>query len=487
MKWTRNTNMMIYQATSCMISYMVIGQVSMEGQYNLTGSLQAAILGMDFSWTCSTTISPGQTHDVVIFRRNDIDVGLIVRFPNKTCKAFSMHPRYDYRCDTDHTFSLIIPANSMTEYENNSMWRCEYAGGGYRSSTQMLNIAVFIRNISLSPHDDPMTLIEGTTNKITCFVNSDANPTPVIQWYIGETEIGGTEETLELTADKIHDGRKLLCLATNNNKSLNNKPKVAVEPSHLLDVGLGEQLTVRCRVLKSNPEVILGYEWSVLGENDVIGRETNFTIERISVNDNKTLQCRARNSVGTSEPASVRINILLLPARPDFIKVICCNGYAVIVWVTMISGFDQQESFIQVTSSAVDRDFSNASTVVNSTLNGIYSVRVTDLFPETMYTFRVVTVNQYGHTTSNAVSCQMKELKLKEASIATSIVAVSVVLGGLVILAIAVASFMYMRVRRLSTKEDDSTKSSGSTEEKSYEMQLSPIAEEHPYQEMASL
>ena len=89
-----------------------------------------------------------------------------------------------------------------------------------------------------------------------------------------------------------------------------DKPKVAVEPSHLLDVGLGEQLTVRCRVLKSNPEVILGYEWSVLGENDVIGRETNFTIKRISVSDNKTLQCRARNSVGTSEPASVRINIL---------------------------------------------------------------------------------------------------------------------------------------------------------------------------------
>ena len=104
----------------------------------------------------------------------------------------------------------------------------------------------------------------------------------------------------------------------------------------------------------------------------------------------------------------------MLPARPDFIKVICCNGYAVIVWVTITSGFDQQESFIQITYSAVDRDFSNASTVVNSTLNGIYSVRVTDLFPETMYTFRVVTVNQYGHTTSNAVSCQIKELKLKE-------------------------------------------------------------------------
>ena len=31
-----------------------------------------------------------------------------------------------------------------------------------------------------------------------------------------------------------------------------------------------------------------------------------------------------------------------------------------------------------------------------------------------MYTFRVVTVNSYGHTSSNAVSYQVKELKLTE-------------------------------------------------------------------------
>ena len=72
----------------------------------------------------------------------------------------------------------------------------------------------------------------------------------------------------------------------------------------------GEQLTIRCKVFKSNPEVILEYEWSILGDNGVIGRESHFTFNKVSVNDNKTLLCRARNSVGTSEPFPVRINVL---------------------------------------------------------------------------------------------------------------------------------------------------------------------------------
>ena len=74
--------------------------------------------------------------------------------------------------------------------------------------------------MSLSPNDNPLTIKEGTTIKVTCSFNADAYPTPVIQWYIGDTKIGSNNETLELTADKIHDGRKLRCLAKNNEKTL---------------------------------------------------------------------------------------------------------------------------------------------------------------------------------------------------------------------------------------------------------------------------
>ena len=85
---------------------------------------------------------PHQTINVVSFYRNSTYVGTVGRFPNGTCATDSFHPRYDYRCVTDNVFSLIIPGDNMTEYENNSVWQCQYFGDGhYRSSNQLLQIA----------------------------------------------------------------------------------------------------------------------------------------------------------------------------------------------------------------------------------------------------------------------------------------------------------------------------------------------------------
>ena len=88
------------------------------------------------------TIPPGQIIDAVTFTRNGIPVGLVGRFSNGTCASFDTHPRYNYRCESDNVFSLIIPADNMTEYENNSVWQCIYFGDGrYRSLDQLLKIA----------------------------------------------------------------------------------------------------------------------------------------------------------------------------------------------------------------------------------------------------------------------------------------------------------------------------------------------------------
>ena len=90
-------------------------------------------------------------------------------------------------------------------------------------------------------------------------------------------------------------------------------------------------------MLKSNPRDILQYEWLVLGEEDVVGTESHFTINRVSVNDNKTLQCRARNSVGTSEPASVRINVLCKSSKMKcYISAMC----PLLVWGKKLSGVE---------------------------------------------------------------------------------------------------------------------------------------------------
>ena len=133
---------MLLGHTNLYISLFIsLSTYTFSEQYNMTGSLPAAILGKEFSWECSMSIPSDQIINAVTFYRNNNRVGTVGRFPNGTCVLVSLHPRYDYQCDTDHTFSLIIPANNMTEYENNSMWQCEYIGGGYRSSNQLLKIA----------------------------------------------------------------------------------------------------------------------------------------------------------------------------------------------------------------------------------------------------------------------------------------------------------------------------------------------------------
>ena len=99
----------------------------------------------------------------------------------------------------------------------------------------------------------------------------------------------------------------------------------------------------------------------------------------------------------------------MAPTRPRFIKALCCEEYADVVWVTSTPDLIEQKSFVQLSSSSPGREFSNASTVVNSTLNDIYSVRLTNLYPDATYTFRVVTVNQYGHVTSSDASCHVKK------------------------------------------------------------------------------
>ncbi|XP_062578047.1 uncharacterized protein LOC134239933, partial [Saccostrea cucullata] len=110
----------------------------------------------------------------------------------------------------------------MTKNEENSTWRCEYFGDGtFRSPDITLRIAVFVHNLTIIPKDNPLTLTEGTKTTVTCSVNNNAYPPPTIQWYIGDTLVNVTGRNVELMAERHHDGKVLLCIATNNNISLN--------------------------------------------------------------------------------------------------------------------------------------------------------------------------------------------------------------------------------------------------------------------------
>ncbi|XP_062585978.1 uncharacterized protein LOC134247654 [Saccostrea cucullata] len=389
-----------------------------QDQYNLTGSRPAAILGESFTWTCSMFLPPGETLRAVSFSRNTTRVGLI-GYLNGECLTTDLNPKYMYLCESEYVFSLVIPSENMTEYEANTTWRCQHFSNGlFKSPEVMLKIGVFVQSVSILPKDNPLTLTEGTKTKVTSFVNNNAYPPPTIQWYIGDTLMNVTGRDLELMADRDNDGKVLLCIATNNNKSLSAstvlnilyKPIINIAPFPLLTVNYGDTVSVNCVVLKSNPAKIIEYTWSTLGQERVIGRESNFTIIDASLKDNETFQCSARNSVGTSKLSFVTVIVLLVPPKPQYVKALCCETHADVVWVTSLAGHVEQKSFIQFMKSSPHSSFSNTTAGFISTQEkGLYTARVNDLEFDNTYIFRVVTVNQYGPVISKNASCRVHE------------------------------------------------------------------------------
>lgn len=107
----------------------------------MTGSSEFASLRQAYTWTCSVFVPPEQTVKAVNFYRNNISCALI-GYVNNDCVIHSANPNYTYRCLSDYVYTLTIPAESMTEYEQGSLWRCEYVvNSSYRSSDVIIKIA----------------------------------------------------------------------------------------------------------------------------------------------------------------------------------------------------------------------------------------------------------------------------------------------------------------------------------------------------------
>lgn len=116
---------------------------SFSGQQylNLTGSTEFALLGKAFNWTCTIQKPPEISSNYVLIKRNNVlcvGIGIV----NGGCQINSDNTNYTYHCLSENVYTLIIPADSMTEYEQNSEWYCSFiANVSYRSPSRMLEIA----------------------------------------------------------------------------------------------------------------------------------------------------------------------------------------------------------------------------------------------------------------------------------------------------------------------------------------------------------
>lgn len=116
----------------------------------MTGSSEFASLRQSYTWTCSMFVPTEQTIKGVKFYRNNV-LCVFIGYVNNDCVIQSANPNYTYRCLSDYVYTLTIPAENMTEYEQGSLWRCEYMfNSSYRSSDVIIKIASKIYSLSLS-------------------------------------------------------------------------------------------------------------------------------------------------------------------------------------------------------------------------------------------------------------------------------------------------------------------------------------------------
>lgn len=110
-------------------------------QYNLSRSSEFASLKEPFTWTCDMFIPAGRSVNAVSFYRNNKECG-IVGLINAACMKVETNPRYIFDCSSKFTYTLTIPAENMTEYEQGSVWICLYPGdSSLRSPNVTLEIA----------------------------------------------------------------------------------------------------------------------------------------------------------------------------------------------------------------------------------------------------------------------------------------------------------------------------------------------------------
>ena len=111
-------------------------------QYNLTRSSDYGQLNMPFVWTCEMFVPTGQTVNGIFFFRNATPCGQIAMVGGK-CTTFALNPRYVFECqqDNQHRYTLTIPAENMTEFEQRSVWQCRYVDDSVWSPMETLTIA----------------------------------------------------------------------------------------------------------------------------------------------------------------------------------------------------------------------------------------------------------------------------------------------------------------------------------------------------------
>lgn len=300
-------------------------------EYNITGSSTLAVLGEEFTWTCSMFTPPKQTVNAVRFYRGNLVCAAIGLVTGK-CTVQILNDRYTYGCLSNSIYTLTIPAQNMAEYEQRSTWSCKYvSNSSYRSPDAILKIAIEVHNISLSPNNGQLTLRENLKTEVMCEINDNAVPSPTITWFLGTTYISSTEGTyttsINITGKREDNTKTLQCKATNNYKppktavaTLNVEYPPTVRTFWQQNIIEGRNLTVTCDVIPGNPNTTILF-WTQEGNPLFRRKGATLLLPKIQRSSSGEYKCIAENIYSNGEKGrnnqSMILNVLYPPSLED--------------------------------------------------------------------------------------------------------------------------------------------------------------------------
>ncbi|XP_056009554.1 hemicentin-2-like [Ostrea edulis] len=170
----------------------------------------------------------------------------------------------------------------------------------------------------------PYQIREGDTAVISCVV-TDANPNTGITWSWTKTGNPAVLHTGQnYTIPNIQKGQRgtYQCTATNYigtslpvtvQVDVQYKPTISVTPSGPYQIREGDTAVIYCVVTDANPNTGITWSWTKTGNPAVSHTSQNNTIPNIQKGQRGTYQCTATNSIGTSLPVTVQVDVQYKP------------------------------------------------------------------------------------------------------------------------------------------------------------------------------
>ncbi|XP_065933039.1 uncharacterized protein [Magallana gigas] len=403
--------------------------VKASQQFNMTGSSEFASLRQAYTWTCSMFVPTEQTVKAVKFYRNNILCGLI-GYLNNDCVNQSANPRYTYACLSDYVYTLTIPAENMTEYEQGSLWRCEYVvNSSYRSSDVIIKIARPPTVHMLSQED----ILEGRDLSVTCKA-TPGNPSSTTFYWTKVDNPGFRKNgsTLHLPNIQRISSGTYRCTAENNyNKEekgtdsqsmdVNVLYQPTIERRSLQVVNESEKFTIT-RYIVSNPlSDASWYNGTQLLKTQTTVKTASYTIENTMCTDTKNYTLVASNGIGNTVSARVELIVNCKPT-PDItnitLAVSCTTG---IEFSTTIIAYPEPQYELQYENGT--RNDQMITTITENKVNnftvrirqdavekssfGVYYLRASNMFGEKTVIVNVIKQRKPDLPRNIKVTCKV--------------------------------------------------------------------------------